>query len=72
MEYSESDLDAVNARLTDVERRRAWMADVVDALKARDGHTRAAERQQIQFAEMAEAMRELRSRIEQSIISARK
>lgn len=71
MEYSETELAALNAKLVDVERRRAWMSEIVIALKARNCTADVAERQQTRFAEMAEAMRDLRSRMEDSIIAKR-
>jgi hypothetical protein len=71
MDYSETELGALNAKLVDVERRRAWMSEIVIALKARNCAVSAAERQQARFAEMAEAMRDLRSRMEDSLVAKR-
>ncbi|CAN7155694.1 hypothetical protein [Rhizobium sp. LjRoot254] len=71
MDYLETELGALNAKLVDVERRRAWMSEIAIALKARNCAVNVAERQEARFAEMADAMRVLRSRIEDSIIAKR-
>jgi hypothetical protein len=71
VDYSETDLEALNAKLAGVERRRAWMSDVVISLRARNCAVGAAAGQQAQFSAMAEALRELRSKMEDSIIAKR-
>jgi hypothetical protein len=71
VEYSENDLDALEADLLQAERHRDWMSGVAVTLKARNRPARAAELQYAHFAAMAEQMRELRARIEQNIIAQR-
>lgn len=71
MEYSEKDLDVLEADLQQAERRRDWMSGVATTLKARNRPAQAAERQYAHFAAMAERMKELRVRIEQDIIAQR-
>ena len=71
MEYSESNLDALDAELLQAERRRDWMSGVATTLKEKNQPAQVAERQYAHFASMAQAMREMRSRIEQSIIAQR-
>lgn len=71
MEYSESNLDALDAELLQAERRRDWMSSVATTLKEKNQPARAAELQYAHFASMAQAMREMRSRIEQAIIARR-
>ena len=71
MEYSEKDLDDLDADLLQAERRRDWMSGVATTLKAKDKPARAAERQYAHFAAMAERMRELRARIERNILAQR-
>jgi truncated hemoglobin YjbI len=71
VEYSESNLDALDAELLQAERRRDWMSGVATTLKEQNQPARAAERQFAHFAAMAQAMKELRSKIETNIIAQR-
>jgi hypothetical protein len=71
MEYSENDLHAAEAEILMAERRERWMASVVTTLKARNLHTRAAERQAAHFSAMSAAMRRRRQEIEDAIIAQR-
>jgi hypothetical protein len=70
VEYSESKLDALDAVLH-AERRRDWMSGVATTLKEKNQPAQAAERQYAHFASMVQAIREIRSRIEQAIIAQR-
>lgn len=65
--YSETDLNAIDVELGDIERRRAWMASTIIDLRARNCRTTVAERQEAQFAEMLSAIHIRRAQIEQSI-----
>jgi hypothetical protein len=71
VEYSESKLDALDAELLHAERRRDWMSGVATTLKEKNQPAQAAERQYAHFASMVQAIREMRSRIEQAIIAQR-
>ena len=71
VEYSEDNLDALDAELLQAERRRDWMAGVATTLKEKNQPAHAAELQYAHFASKAQAMREMRSRIEQAIIAHR-
>ena len=71
VDYSESNLDILDADLMQAERRRDWMSGVAMTLRAKNQPAQAAERQHAHFAAMAEAMRDLRARIEQGILARR-
>jgi hypothetical protein len=71
VEYSEKDLDVLEADLIQAERRRDWMSGVAATLKSKNRPAQAAERQQAYFAAMAERMKEMRARIEQDVMAQR-
>ena len=69
---NKAELEVVDAELSALERRRAWMAQIITALRAKKCRTQVAERQEAKLAEMLGAMRSLRARIEELIIEERK
>jgi predicted double-glycine peptidase len=71
MDYSETELGDLNAKLVDVERRRAWMSDIAVALKARNCAANVAEGQNAILAALAQDMGVVCSRMEDSIIAKR-
>jgi hypothetical protein len=72
VDYSEKDLDVLDADLLQAERRRDWMSGVATTLKAKNQPAEAAERQYVKLAATAQAMKELRSKIEKAIIAQRR
>lgn len=71
VDYSEKDLDVLDADLLQAERRRDWMSGVATTLRAKNQPAQAAERQYAKFAAMAQAMKELRAKIEKAIVAQR-